>query len=69
MVRLSVGKLSLDALVLRKDAVSVRVSGGEVVSAGKYQCKIIPVIHEREGLIKLRISTVSGYKWKLNAIF
>ena len=37
--------------------------------AGKYQYRIIPVIHPEDGLLKIGIRSGHGLKWKLNAIF
>jgi len=48
------------------DAENGRRTGGEVIPAGRYQCKLLPVVHEEDGLIRLRISTEPGNKWKLN---
>ena len=45
-----------------------RQTGGSVVPAGSYQHKLIPIVHEEDGLIRLRVSTLPGYKWKLNYI-
>ena len=42
-----------------------RRTGGEVIKAGSFQHKLIPLVHERDGLIRLKISTKPGYKWKL----
>ena len=42
---------------------------GKSMKAGKYQCKIIPFVHEEDGLIKIGLSTENGKKWKLNGIF
>ena len=50
------------------EAVGGRSCGGNVVKAGTWQCELIPIIHERDGMITLRLSTKPGYKWKLNAI-
>jgi len=50
------------------EAVGGRSCGGKVVKAGTWQCELIPVIHERDGRIILRISSKPGYKWKLNAL-
>ena len=43
-------------------------TGGKQVRAGQYQCKVIPVIHEQDGPIRLQLSTEPGSKWKLNLI-
>jgi hypothetical protein len=40
-------------------------AGGDVLPAGRYQCELVPVIQKRDGLMKLRVSTREGYKWKL----
>ena len=40
----------------------------EVVSRGEYQCKVIPVIVADNENIRLKVSTESGYKWKINYI-
>ena len=45
-----------------------RRTGGELIKAGRYQYKLIPLVHENDGLIRLKISTKPGYKWKLNYI-
>ena len=45
-----------------------RRTGGEPVKAGSFQCKVIPLVHERDGLIRLKVATRPGYKWKLNFI-
>jgi len=35
---------------------------------GEYQCKLIPVINEDDEPIKLKVSTLPGYRWKINYI-
>lgn len=40
-------------------------AGGDVIPAGRYQCELIPVIQKRDGLVRLRVSTREGCKWKL----
>ena len=45
-----------------------RRCGGEKIKAGNYQCEVIPLIHKKDGNIKLDISTQKGKKWKLNYI-
>jgi hypothetical protein len=44
-------------------------TGGKVIPAGQYQCKVLPLVMEEDGLIRLRISTKPGYRWKLNYLF
>ncbi len=52
------------------EAVNGRKAGGEVVKKGRYQCKLLPLVNESDDeYIKLRISTIPGYKWKINTIF
>lgn len=48
------------------EAVNGRKCGGEVIPAGRYQCKRIPIVQEEDEPIRLKISTQSGYRWKLN---
>ena len=45
-----------------------RVIGGKVVKKGYFQSEVIPFVQEQDGLIRLRIATTPGYKWKLNAL-
>ncbi len=33
---------------------------------GEYQCKLIPIINEDDEPIRLKISTLPGYSWKIN---
>ncbi len=42
---------------------------GEVIDAGRYQCRIIPFVHERDGVFRLGLSTEAGCRWKLNTLF
>jgi hypothetical protein len=42
---------------------------GEVVRAGRYQCRIIPFVHECDGVFRIGLSTEIGYRWKLNTLF
>ena len=50
------------------EAVNGRKAGGEVVKKGEYQCKLLPLVNEKDEPIRLKISTKSGYKWKVNYI-
>ena len=43
--------------------------GGEVMAAGRYQCKIVPFMHEEDGVFRIGLSAGAGRKWKLNAVF
>ena len=58
----------------KEDSITVlkcdegRNTGGELIKAGSYQYKVIPLVHEKDGNIKLDISTEKGKKWKLNYI-
>ena len=51
------------------DCPEGRRTGGEIIPAGRYSCKLIPLVHEKDGAIRLKISTTPGNKWKLNFIF
>ena len=42
---------------------------GEIMSPGLYQCKIVPFIHENDGVFRIALSSEIGHKWKLNALF
>jgi len=55
--------------VTKLDCVQGRRTGGEVIEAGRYQCKLIPLVMEEDGCIELNISTKPGYQWKLNYLF
>ena len=55
--------------VTKLDCVQGRRTGGEVIDAGHYQCKLIPLVMEEDGCIELNISTKPGYQWKLNYLF
>ena len=50
------------------DAEGGRKTGGKLIKAGKYQASLIPIIHEEDGNMRLKISTVNGKKWKINYI-
>ncbi len=58
----------------REDSVSIisgkncRSAGGALVPAGQFQCELIPIIQEYDEPLVLKISTLQGCKWKLNAI-
>lgn len=41
---------------------------GKLNTAGTYQYKIIPFMHEEDSIFRIGLSTIKGYKWKLNAI-
>ena len=45
-----------------------RTIGGDIVPKGTYQCEIIPIIQKYDEPIEIKISTKSGYRWKLNCI-
>lgn len=45
-----------------------QISTGRL-TPGFFCCKILPVVHERDGELLIRISSEEGYKWKLNALF
>lgn len=41
---------------------------GEKLAAGRYQCRIMPVYHERDGILRISIDTECGGEWRLNAV-
>lgn len=41
---------------------------GEKLAAGRYQCRIMPVYHERDGILRISLDTGWGSRWRLNAI-
>ncbi len=45
-----------------------RKIGGCVVPKGTFQCEIIPIINERDEPIKINISSLPGYRWKINSL-
>lgn len=46
-----------------------RTAGGELIRKGHYQCKVLPLVLEDDGVIRLKLSTKPGYRWKLNYLF
>lgn len=50
------------------EATGGRRTSPKPVKAGRYQTSLIPVIHEEDGVIRLRVSTLPGSKWKINYI-
>jgi len=57
---------SNSASVTTLEVVNGRKTEGELLPAGKFQCKVLPLVNEKDGNIRLKISTKQGYKWKLN---
>lgn len=49
-------------------AQGTTVSTGRL-EAGRFGCKILPVLQERDGELQCSIRAGEGYKWKLNALF
>jgi len=45
-----------------------RSAGGELVKKGRFQAKLLPLVLEDDGRIRLHISTKPGYRWKLNTL-
>lgn len=39
------------------------------LEAGSYGCRILPVVQERDGELRVRFAAGEGCKWKLNAMF
>ena len=58
-----------DASVTRLECEFGPTTGGELTPAGRYQCKVLPVVLEDDGVLRLRLSTEPGYRWKLNYLF
>lgn len=50
-------------------AESGRSAGGELVKKGQFQIKLLPLVLEEDGQIRLHIATKPGYRWKLNYVF
>lgn len=50
------------------EATGGRRTNPKTVKAGIYQTSLIPVIHEEDGVIRLKVSTLPGKKWKINYI-
>ena len=50
------------------EGVNGRKAGGDVIPAGRYQCKLIPIVQEEDEPVRLKISTKPGYSWKINYI-
>lgn len=46
----------------------VYLPGGDT-AAGEYQCRIIPVMHWEDGILKIVLGTEKDRKWKMNAVF
>lgn len=42
---------------------------GEDTASGEYQCRIIPVMHREDGILRIVLSTEKDRKWKMNAVF
>ena len=59
---------SFEESVTKLSCPEGRTCGGELIKKGQFQCKVIPLVHEKDGLIELKISTEKGKKWKLNYI-
>ncbi len=39
------------------------------LEAGRYGCLVLPVMHRKDGELRISIGTQEGYRWKLNAMF
>lgn len=42
---------------------------GEEAAPGEYQCRVIPVMHRKDGILRISFGTETGKKWKINALF
>lgn len=45
----------------------LRVAGKDM-GAGYYQCRILPVFHENDGILRISLDTERDRRWKLNAL-
>ncbi len=61
------GDAEEDSVTILETENGFRV-GGDVVKKGTWQYDVIPVIHKKDDLLRLKISTKPGYKWKLNLL-
>ena len=41
---------------------------GKTLGKGRYKATLLPTVHEEDGAIRVKVSTESGKKWKINAI-
>ncbi len=57
---------SLTHLAVPECGISLR---GSRRRPGRYQCRTVPVVHERDGALEIVFHTDPGEKWKVNAIF
>lgn len=39
------------------------------LAAGRFGCLVLPVVHRKDGMLRIGICTEEGYRWKLNAMF
>ncbi len=51
------------------EAVGGRCCAGKVTPAGQYRCELLPIIHEEDGCIRLKLSSLPEHKWKLNTLY
>ena len=57
---------SLTHLAVPECGISLR---GSRRDPGRYQCRMVPVVHEQDGRLEIVLDTDPGHKWKLNAVF
>ena len=50
------------------DAVGGRRAVGKTQKAGIFKATLLPIIHEEDGAVRVKISTEAGKKWKINAV-
>lgn len=43
-------------------------TGGEVIPAGTYSAYVLPICAERDGKMRIRISTTDGYCWRMSCL-
>lgn len=51
------------------DVENGRRTEGDILPPGRFQCKILPLVMEREGQIRLRVSGAHDKKWCMNLLF
>ncbi len=44
-------------------------AGGEVIPTGSYSAYVLPICAERDGKVRIRISSEDGYSWRVNTLF
>ena len=50
------------------DAQDGRRTKAKITPKGRYQTTLLPIVHEEDGLIRIKVSSAPGKKWKINYI-